>query len=106
MNYGPLIFLAACFALAASWFGFVLKPEMQIGHLQQTNTVGTAATYPLARPGLARQGLDVYRANGCFYCHSQQIGQSGTVCDVLLADAGTNQNAVIDALLKVKPELA
>src|SRR5207244_9589787 len=42
----------------------------------------------------------------CFYCHSQQIGQSGTVCDVLLADAGTNQNAVIDALLKVKPELA
>ncbi len=65
MNYGPLLFLAAFFALASSWFGFVLSPQLQIGQLRQTNSVPNGETYPVARPGLARQGLDIYRANGC-----------------------------------------
>jgi cbb3-type cytochrome oxidase cytochrome c subunit len=102
MNYGPLIFLAAFFALASSWCGFVLTPQLQIGRLQQTNTLGGAAvTYPAARPGLAAQGLQVYRANGCMYCHSQQVGQTGTVVDVALTDAGTNQAATLAALLSI-----
>ncbi|MEY2427537.1 MAG: cytochrome c oxidase cbb3-type subunit [Verrucomicrobiota bacterium] len=103
MNYGPLIFLGAFFALSCSWFGLILKPQMQIGHLQQTNAVGTGATYPLDRPGLAHQGAEIYRKNGCASCHSQQVGQIGTVCDVVLAEAGTNGTAVRAALLKIKP---
>ena len=55
----------------------------------------------MARPGLAQQGLDVYRANGCAYCHSQQVGQNGTFLEVALTEVGTNQPAVIDALLKL-----
>lgn len=102
MNYGPLVFLAAFFALANSWCGFVLTPQLQIGHLQQTNMVGGAGlAYPTARPGLAGQGLEVYRANGCAYCHSQQVGQTGSVLDIALMDAGTNQAATIAALLKL-----
>jgi len=102
MNYGPLVFLAAFLALASSWCGFVLAPQLQIGRLQQTNTVGSAATtYPLARPGLARQGLEIYRANGCAYCHSQQVGQTGTVLDIALNDAGTNQAGTVAALLSL-----
>ena len=102
MNYGPLVFLAAFFALASSWCGFVLTPQLQIGRLQQTNTVSSAAvTYPVARPGLARQGLEVYRANGCAYCHSQQVGQNGTVLEIALTDAGTNQATTIAALLSL-----
>jgi cbb3-type cytochrome oxidase cytochrome c subunit len=101
MNYGPLLFLAAFFALASSWFGFVLTPQIQLGRMQQTNSVPAGDTYPVARPGRARQGLDVYRANGCAYCHSQQTGQTGTVCDVLLTDAGTNQTLLLSALLKL-----
>src|SRR6516162_9013004 len=104
MNYGPLLFLAAFIALASSWFGFVLSPQLQIGRLQQTNAVPAGEAYPVARPGLARQGLDVYRANGCAYCHSQQVGQTGTACDVLLTDAGTNESALVAALLKVRPD--
>jgi cbb3-type cytochrome oxidase cytochrome c subunit len=103
MNYGPLVFLAALFALAGSWFGFVLTPVMQIGHLQQTNSVPAGATYPEARPGLAREGLQVYRANGCAYCHTEQVGQTGTVCDVLLTEAGTNKAALVAAMREVKP---
>jgi cbb3-type cytochrome oxidase cytochrome c subunit len=105
VNRGPLIFLAAFFALASSWSGFVLAPQFQIGRLQQTNSVPSGATYPLARPGLARQGLEVYRANGCAYCHSQQVGQTGTVCDVILTDAGTNQTALLAALHTLRPVL-
>jgi cytochrome c oxidase cbb3-type subunit 2 len=102
MNYGPLVFLAAFFALASSWCGFVLTPQLQIGHLQQTNMVGGAGiAYPIARPGLAGQGLEVYRANGCAYCHSQQVGQTGSVLDIALMDAGTNQAATVAALLKL-----
>jgi len=101
MKHGPLIFLAAFFALSASWYGFVLTPQMQVGQLQQTNTVPSGASYPLARSGEARQGLDVYRANGCATCHSQQIGQSGTEFDVVLADAGTNQASILAALKSV-----
>jgi cytochrome c oxidase cbb3-type subunit 2 len=98
MNYGPLIFLAAFFALAGSWFGLVLTPQMQVGQLQQTNTISAGETYPVGRPGLAREGLEVYRANGCASCHSQQPGQNGTVCDVMLNEAGTNQPALVAAL--------
>lgn len=103
MNHGPLVFLAAFFALAGSWFGFVLTPQVQLGQLQQTNTVPAGAVYPVARPGLAHQGLEVYRANGCASCHSQQVGQTGTACDVVLTDAGTNALALIQALLHVQP---
>src|SRR4029077_18983068 len=105
MNYGPLIFLAAFFALAGSWFGFVLTPQMQVGQLQQTNTVPDGVTYPLARPGLAREGLDVYRAHACAACHSQQVRQSGIVCDVLLTDGGTNRTALTQVLQQINPDL-
>ena len=102
MNHGPLLFLAAFFALASSWCGFVLAPQLQVGQMQQTNTLSDGATYPVARPGEAQQGLQVYRANGCASCHSQQVRQSGTVCDVVLTEAGTNQAALIPALVTLK----
>lgn len=106
MNFGPLIFLAAFFALSWSWFGLVLTPQIQIGRLQQTNTIPAGALYPVQRPGLARQGLAVYRANGCAYCHSQQVGQTGTICDVVLTDAGTNATSTLAALRQVRPSLS
>ena len=105
MNYGPIVFLAAFFALSASWFGLVLTPMVQVGRGQQeTNIVSTAEMYPQARPGQARQGEQIYRSEGCFYCHSQQIRQSGVVVDVVLANAGTNPVAVSQALLAFNPD--
>lgn len=106
MRYGPLIFLSAFFAMAASWFGFVLMPHVQIGFLQQTNTVPAGATYPLGRAGFAREGLDVYRANGCAACHTEQIGQTATVCDVVLEKAGTNETALLNAIHQVRTNLS
>ncbi len=103
MNYGPLIFLAAFIAMAISWFGLVLKSNVQLGSMQQTNSLASSVTYPLARSGLAQQGLQVYRANGCAYCHTQQLQQRGTVFEAVLNSAGTNAPAVQAALLTVRP---
>lgn len=105
MRHGPLVFLAAFFALALSWFGFVLTPQVQIGRpVQETNTVpGVKGLYPVGRPGLARQGAEVYRANGCTYCHSQQVQQNETLVNVMLTDAGTNTTALASLLNELLP---
>ena len=99
MKYGPLVFLAAFFALAASWCGFVLTPEVQLGRaMQETNLVVKTDLYPQERPGSARQGLEIYRANGCAYCHTQQLQQKGTLVNVVLTEVGKTPNAVADVL--------
>jgi cbb3-type cytochrome oxidase cytochrome c subunit len=99
MRFGPLVFLAAFFALSVSWCGLVLTPQIQLGRsVQETNSVAKDDLYPQERPGLARQGLQVYRANGCAYCHSQQVQQNGTLVDVVLTDAGKDSNALANAV--------
>jgi cbb3-type cytochrome oxidase cytochrome c subunit len=103
MKYGPLVFLAALFALSLSWFGFVLVPQVELGRMPQGTNLVTQQLYPQQRPGQAHQGAEVYRANGCFYCHSQQVGQSGTVCNVILLETGTNLPALSAALAKINP---
>ena len=107
MNYGPLVFLFAFFALATSWCGFVLAPRLQVGREQPgTNIVNTAQLYPQQRPGVARQGEQVYRANGCAACHTEQVNQTGTTLDVVLTDVGTNPVAVAEALVKANVGIA
>ena len=55
--------------------------------------------YPEGRPGLRVAGLqEIYRANGCARCHSQQVQQKGTLLDVVLTDVGTNSMSVAAAL--------
>ena len=82
VNQGPLVFLGTFFALAVSWLGFVLSPQLQIGGQPQQQVEATGEFYPSMRPGLARQGEQVYRANGCFYCHSQMVRPKGFGADV------------------------
>jgi cytochrome c oxidase cbb3-type subunit 2 len=79
MNFGPLIFLGIFFMMSLSWLGLVLGPQLQIGRQAPEPNEKTGQLYPQARAGMAAQGAEVYRASGCFYCHSQQIApkQSG-----------------------------
>jgi cbb3-type cytochrome oxidase cytochrome c subunit len=103
MNYGPLIFLGLLLALATSWYGMVVAPLLQFGRQQQVG-VGPAKTpYPTLRTGQAQAGREVYRANGCFYCHTMQVRQSGAVFDVMVASGGTNKADLVAAIVKVKP---
>ena len=73
MRYGPLLFLGIFFTLASSWCGLVLMPQLQFGGLEPARLEATGQFYPLPRPGVALEGMQVYRANGCIYCHSQQV---------------------------------
>jgi len=105
MNNGALIFLVGFIGLASSWFGLVLGPQLQLGRQDFSKVTGGNDLYPSRRPGMAEQGLQVYRANGCASCHSQQVQQSGTVFDVVLTELGTNQPAVLAALTKAGSRL-
>lgn len=73
MNPGPLVFLATFLAIATSWLGFVFVPDLQLGRLDQKANAEGEEAYPVRPNGLAKQGEEVYRANGCFYCHTEQV---------------------------------
>src|SRR6266571_4184194 len=56
-----------------SWVGLTVIPNLQIGHLDpQMDEEGTDI-YPAPKSGLVQRGRRVYAANGCIYCHSQQL---------------------------------
>jgi len=99
---GAAVFLAVFIALGLSWCGFVLAPARQLGGLKQTTVLNSSDLYPLGRPGEANQGLQVYRANGCAACHTEQVRQSGVACDVVLAGAGKNPAAVSNLVSTLK----
>ncbi|MCX6903854.1 MAG: cbb3-type cytochrome c oxidase subunit II, partial [Verrucomicrobia bacterium] len=82
MNYGPLLFLGAFLTIAASWCGLVLFPQLQFGRQEPVKIEETGERYPQPRPGLAQQGVEVYKANGCIYCHSQQVRPEGFGADL------------------------
>jgi len=73
VNCGSHIFLGALFTLALSWGGVILAPQMQLGQEAPVSRRPPAPDYPAARPGLAQQGLRVYRSLGCAGCHTQQV---------------------------------
>ena len=105
MKSAATVFLAAFIALSASWGGFVLAPQLQLGRTSQEKVLGGDNLYPIARPGLAAQGAEVYRSQGCVYCHSQQVGQDGVKVEVVLNDAGTNVLATLAALTQLDASL-
>jgi len=99
---GFLIFLASFAVLGGSWCGFVLAPVSQLGGEKQTTILNSTDLYPVGRPGEANQGLQIYRANGCAACHTEQVQQNGVACDVVLTDAGKNPTAVTNAIRSLK----
>ncbi len=106
MNRGPLIFLGVFLAMALSWTGLVLVPQLQLGRLVDSKTVPGGDVYPRARPGLAAQGREVYRANGCSTCHSQQARQEGVEIGMAVVKADTNLTELVEAILKVAPQIS
>jgi len=68
MNKAPWIFLGVLFTLSLSWWGMVYGPASQLAGQSADKGDGTAV---LPRVGLAKQGEQVYRENGCYYCHTR-----------------------------------
>lgn len=74
MNSGPLLFFGIFVTLASSFWGLLLMPQVKIGRQELLNTNGMI--YP-ARPGVAKQGEQVYRSLGCAECHTRQVRPRG-----------------------------
>lgn len=73
MDRGMVIFVGALLTFASSWLGLVLYPYWQ---LQKEGAFARSAgddPYPRPLAGRARAGVKVYQANGCLYCHTQQV---------------------------------
>jgi hypothetical protein len=98
VNRVLVIFIAAFGAFSLSVFLFLLGPQMQVGQQIPTTVLGSADTYPKEPSGEAHQGEEIYRANGCAYCHSQQVRQTGIRFSVVLTGAGTNAAALAQLL--------
>jgi cytochrome c oxidase cbb3-type subunit 2 len=59
--------------LFSSWVGLVLLPILTVGSLEAIVDPETGEMTPPPLTPLEQQGKDVYKANGCIYCHSQQV---------------------------------
>ena len=73
MNIAPFIFIGLFATFSVSWFGYVFRSQAEIGREGQFTNPITGAVYPIAREGRAQQGAEVYRAQGCAACHTQQV---------------------------------
>ena len=102
MNHGPLIFLGVFASFLAAWWGLVFAPQVQVG--SQQAALGENGAYPVRRVGLAEQGREIYVANGCVHCHSQQVRQEGYTFNVEISSAGTNLADVATVLARIAPE--
>src|ERR1043165_1592818 len=67
------LFLGIFGTFAFSWVGLTVIPNWQIGHLNPQSDEEGTDIYPQPQSGMVERGSRVYAANGCIYCHSQQV---------------------------------
>jgi cytochrome c oxidase cbb3-type subunit 2 len=98
MNQAALIFLGVFIATASSFYGLIVVPQAQVGRDPLAYVSDTGAYYPGPRPGEAQAGAEVYRANGCVECHTQQVRPKGYGSDYE-RDFGRRRTIAQDYLL-------
>ena len=67
------LFLGLFGTFTFSWVGLTVIPNLQIGALNPQSDEEGSDTYPVPQSGMVERGRRVYVANGCVYCHSQQV---------------------------------
>jgi cbb3-type cytochrome oxidase cytochrome c subunit len=76
------LFLGIFGTFAFSWVGLTVIPNWQIGHLNPQSDEEGTDIYPMPQSGMAARGARVYAANGCAYCHSQQVRADYSGADI------------------------
>src|SRR5207248_3361362 len=80
-GFAPLV-LGILATLAFSWLGLAYIPDLQIGHLDPQSDEEGTDIYPMPKSGMAERGRRIYVANGCFYCHSEQVRADYAASDI------------------------
>ena len=76
------LFLGIFGTFAFSWVGLTVIPNWQIGHLNPQSDEEGTDIYPMPQSGMVARGGRVYAANGCIYCHSQQVRADYAAADI------------------------
>jgi len=76
------LFLGIFGTFAFSWVGLTLIPNWQIGHLNPQSDEEGTDIYPMPQSGMVTRGARVYAANGCNYCHSEQVRAEYSGADI------------------------
>ena len=97
MNKAPWIFMGVLFTLSLSWWGMVYGPATQLGGETPDKGDGTALK---PRVGLAKQGEQVYRENGCYYCHTRTATGGKFGYELQLTQLGDDRALTVEAISK------
>ncbi len=76
------LFLGIFGTFAFSWLGLTVIPNWQIGHLNPQSDEEGTDVYPMPQSGMVTRGARVYAANGCNYCHSEQVRAAYSGADI------------------------
>lgn len=98
MKRSTSIFLGLLLVFLSSWLALVLVPYVQLGRMLPDIDDTTRDETPAAFSGLAEQGRQIYAADGCVYCHSQQIGSRADSADLDREGWGARRTVARDYL--------
>ncbi|HNQ89533.1 MAG TPA: c-type cytochrome [Verrucomicrobiota bacterium] len=104
MSRGILFSGGLLLAMGLSWCCLVLTPHLRIGSEGTVRLEETGLEYPLGRSGDAVKGAAVYRAHGCFHCHTQQLRSTARGAD-LRRGWGSRPSLPRDCLRETPPML-
>jgi cytochrome c oxidase cbb3-type subunit 2 len=66
-----------------TWLGFVVFPWLELGHLPPIQEEGSTDITPWDSTGEAHAGEHIYAADGCAYCHTQQVRPESSGADIV-----------------------
>ncbi len=81
MNRALLLYVGVLFTVLISLSGLVTIPQEQLGNLAPVMTAD-GQTRPVEPAGQVAEGRVRYQADGCLYCHSQQVRPPGFGADI------------------------
>jgi cbb3-type cytochrome oxidase cytochrome c subunit len=93
------LFLGIFGTFAFSWIGLTVIPTWQIGHLNPESDEEGTDIYPRPQSGMFERGAHVYAANGCVYCHSQQV-RADYIADDIERKWGNRRSAPRDYIFE------
>jgi len=82
MNRFSIIAIGFLLTFFSSWIGLVVLPVFTVGQSSSIVDPETGEEIPPPLTAIEQRGKDVYIANGCIYCHTQQIRPARAGTDI------------------------
>src|SRR5471030_393608 len=70
-------------AFLFTWFGLVVFPWLELGHLPPIQEEGSTEITPWDTSGESHAGERIYASDGCAYCHTEQVRAASSGADII-----------------------